>query len=124
MPSWRQKDEAHAPPDRIATFVLIVPCSVTTAESLPPSISIPRAAQFWCTELPSLMIARATAGAALAGSAVPSVGENTPPFHERPVAFPRSPAATLSSICVVTPTVLAKSRHLAQPAISSSLSLR
>ena len=36
--------------------------------------------------LPCLRMVRATAGAALAGSAMPSVGEKTPPFQARPVA--------------------------------------
>ncbi len=57
---------------------------------------------------------------ALEGSAVPSVGENTPPFHLRPVGVPRSVASSSLSMCVVTPTVRAKSRHFAQPASSFS----
>jgi hypothetical protein len=34
----------------------------------------------------------------LAGSAVPSVGEKTPPFQARPVAWPRSAACLASSM--------------------------
>ena len=88
-PNWI---EAQAPPASTATLVRTVPCSVTTAESRPPSVSMPRAAQDWRIVPPSFRIARATAGAALAGSAVPSVGEKTPPFHGLPVARPRSVA--------------------------------
>ena len=58
------------------------------------------------------MSAAATAGAALAGSAVPSLGEKTPPFQARPVAWPRSAASRPLSMCVVTPAVFAKSRQL------------
>ena len=102
----------------------MVPASVTTPLSRPPSISMPRAAQFWWTVPPSFMSAAATAGAALAGSAVPSLGEKTPPFHARPVAWPRSEASRPLSMCVVTPAVVANSRHLAQPAIWASSLLR
>jgi hypothetical protein len=87
-PSWLQNDDAHAPPASTAVRVLMVPASVTTPLSRPPSISMPRAAQFWCTVPPSFISAAATAGAALAGSPVPSLGEKTPPFHARPVAWP------------------------------------
>jgi hypothetical protein len=52
----------------------------------------------------------------LDGSAVPSVGENTPPFHRRPVALPRALASSAPSICVAIPAVRAKSRHFAHPA--------
>ena len=72
----------------------------------------------------SFMSAAATAGAALAGSAVPSEGEKTPPLHARPVARPRSVASRLLSMCVVTPAVFANSRQRAQRPISSSSSLR
>jgi hypothetical protein len=47
----------------------------------------------------------------LAGSAVPSLGEKTPPFHARPVARPRSEASLPLSMWVVTPAVNANSRH-------------
>ena len=66
------------------------------------------------------MMPRAATGTAREVSAVPSVGENTPPFHRRPVACPvRSPPSAVN-MCVVTPTVRAKSRHFAQPASSLS----
>jgi hypothetical protein len=45
-PNWRQKDEAQAPPAITANFARIVPLSVTTPLNRPPSISMPRAAQF------------------------------------------------------------------------------
>jgi hypothetical protein len=102
----------------------MVPASVTTPLTRPASRSMPRAAQFCSTVPPSFMKAAATAGAALPGSAVPSVGENTPPFQLRPVTRPRSVASRLLSMCVVTPAVLAKSRQRAQRAISSSSLLR
>ena len=66
------------------------------------------------------MIPRAATGTAFEGSAVPSVGEKTPPFHVRPVALPLSLASSALNMCVVTPAVLAKSRHFAQPASSFS----
>ena len=75
MPSWWQNDDAQAPPASTAVRVLMVPASVTTPLTRPPSSSRPRAAQFCSTVPPSFMIAAATAGAALAGSAVPSLGE-------------------------------------------------
>ena len=123
-PSWLQNEDAHAPPASTAVRVLMVPASVTTPLSRPPSISMPRAAQFWWTVPPSFMSAAATAGAALAVSAVPSLGEKTPPFQARPVAWPRSEASRPLSMCVVTPAVVANSRHLAQPAIWASSLLR
>ena len=59
-------------------------------------------------------------GAARSGSAVPSVGEKTPPFQGRPVAEPRSVASADDSMLVTTPWVRAKSLQRAQPAISAS----
>ena len=64
--------------------------------------------------------ARAITGAARSGSAVPSVGEKTPPFQGLAVARPRSVASAAESMWVTTPCVPAKSRQLAQPAISAS----
>ena len=124
IPSWRQKDEAQAPADNTATFVRIVPFSVTTPAILPPASSTPRAAHSWWTVPPSFMNARATAGAALDGSAVPSVGEKTPPFHGLPVHAARSVASAGLNTCVMTPTVRAKSCQRAQRASSSSSLLR
>ena len=124
MPSWRQNEEAQAPPASTAVLVLMTPASVMTPLTRPPSVSMPRAAQFWWTLPPSLISAAATAGAALPGSAVPSVGEKTPPFQARPVACPRWAASRLLSMWLVTPAVFAKSRQLAQPEISASSLLR
>src|SRR6185437_7201004 len=124
MPSWRQNDDAHAPPASTAVLVLITPASVTTPLTRPPSNSMPRAAQCWWTLPPSFMSAVATAGAAFPGSAVPSLGEKTPPFQARPVAFPRSAACLLSSVWVVTPAVFAKSPQLDQRDSSASSLLR
>ncbi len=124
MPSCRQNDDAHAPPAITTVRVLMTPASVTTPATRPPSSSMPRAAQCWWTLPPSLISAAATAGAAFPGSAVPSVGENTPPFHCRPVARPRSAACLLSSIYVVTPAVFANSPQLAQRDSSASSLLR
>ncbi len=120
MPSWLQNEEAQAPPAMTTVLVRIVPVSVTTPLTRPARSSMPRAAQCWCTVPPAVMIARATTGTAFEGSAVPSVGENTPPFHLRPVALPLSLASFVLNICVVTPTVFAKSRHFAQPVSSFS----
>jgi hypothetical protein len=124
MPIWWQKDEDHAPPASIATFVRITPRSVTTALTRPPSVSNPRAAQIWCTVLPRLRMARATAGAAFAGSAMPSVGEKTPPFQARPVAAPREVASVALRRRVLTPTPRAKSHQRPQPSSSVSSLLR
>ena len=110
----------HAPPAMTTVLVRIVPSSVTTPLTRPALSSTPRAAQCWCTVPPAVMIARAATGTAFEGSAVPSVGEKTPPFHLRPVALPLSLASCVLNMCVVTSTVLAKSRHFAQPASSFS----
>jgi hypothetical protein len=121
MPSWRQKEEAQAPPASTTVRVRIVPASVTTPATRPASSSRPRAAQDWCTLPPRRITPRAMTGAARSGSAVPSVGEKTPPFHGLPVAQPRSAASAAESMWVTTPWVRAKSRQRVQPAISASL---
>ena len=120
LPSWLQKEEAHAPPAMTTVFVRIVPSSVTTPLTRPALSSMPRAAQCWCTVPPAVMIARPATGTAFEGSAVPSVGEKTPPFHLRPVALPLSLASSALSICVVTPTSSENHRHFAQPVSSCS----
>ncbi len=82
MPSWWQKEEAQAPPARTAIFVRIVPCSVTTPQTRPPSVSMTAGGAGLVDGSAELQDrTAATAGAALAGSAVPSVGEKTPPFQ-------------------------------------------
>ena len=98
MPGCLQNDDAQAPPASTTVRVLMTPASVTTPLTRPPSSSTPRAAHAWMTLPPNLMSAAATAGAALPGSAVPSVGEKTPPFQVRPVSRPRSVACRLSSM--------------------------
>ena len=124
MPSWRQNDEAQAPPACTTVRVCTVPASVTTPLTRPPCSSSPRTAHCCTTVPPSLTMAAAAAGAALPGSAVPSVGENTPPFHACPVALPRALASAALSMCVTTPAVLAKSRQRAQRSSSASSLLR
>ena len=86
MPSWWQKDEAHAPPAMTTVLVRIVPRSVTTPLTRPPLSSRLRAAHCWCTLPPAAMIPRAATGTAREVSAVPSVGEST-----RPSTGARSP---------------------------------
>ena len=73
-PWRRQKSDDHAPAAQSTARVRTAPVSVTTVETAPASVSIPRAAQPWCSEAPSRRAASAMAGAALAGSARPSLG--------------------------------------------------
>ena len=120
IPSCRMKLEAQAPPAITAIGVRITPRSVTTPETHPPLRSIPRAAHICTTRPPMASTARAMAGAARLGSAMPSLGENTPPFQGLPLARARSVASAALSMWVVTPCVRAKSRQRAQPAISAS----
>jgi len=44
MPSWRQNDDAQAPPAITTVRVWMTPASVTTPLTRPPSSSMPRAA--------------------------------------------------------------------------------
>ncbi len=45
MPYWLRNEDAQAPPAWIKVAVRIVPFSVTTPETRPPAVSMPRAAQ-------------------------------------------------------------------------------
>src|SRR5579862_5661688 len=69
----------HAPPVSTTESAAIRPRSVHTPDTLPPLISRPRAAQFWSTLAPDFCAPRAMAGAALEGSARPSVADHRPP---------------------------------------------
>ena len=124
MPSWRQNEEAQAPPASTAVLVLMTPASVTTPLTRPPSVSMPRAAQFCWTLPPSFISAAATAGAALPGSAVPSLGEKTPPFNARPVACPRSATSRLLPCGSLRRRSSQNHAILAQPDNSASSLLR
>lgn len=124
MPSWRTKDDAHAPPAITTVRVRMVPFSVTTPQTRPPWSSRPRAAQNWCTVPPYFITPKPATGTAREVSAMPSVGENTPPFQARPVALPCSRASAAPSTWVTTPSPAAKSRHFAQRSISASSLLR
>lgn len=98
----------------------MVPRSVTTPLTAPPVVSIPRAAQAWCTVPPRAITARATAGTARPGSAMPSICECTPPFQTCFVNWPLSVASWLLSIRVFTPIERAYSPQRAQVSISDS----
>ena len=74
MPIERQNIDDQAPAAHSTTEVLIVPCSVTTAETRPAADSIPRTAHAVRIVAPSRAAARAIAGAALCGSARASLG--------------------------------------------------
>lgn len=91
----------------------MVPSSATRLLIRPAESSTPRAAQFCKMTPPCCCTPLAITGTAMHGSAVPSDGENTPPFQDLPVVAPRAVASALSSIWVMTPSPLAKSRHLA-----------
>ena len=63
-PRDRQNDvQAPAPAAQSTTDVLIVPCSVTTADTRPDCVSIPRTAQAGRIDAPFRSAARAIAGA-------------------------------------------------------------
>ena len=64
----------QAPPARITVLHCTEPFSVTTADIRPPLVSTPRTAVYVKTLAPSRRAARAMAGAAIVGSARPSVG--------------------------------------------------
>ncbi|WP_286693529.1 hypothetical protein, partial [Paracoccus sp. SCN 68-21] len=53
------------------------------------------------------MMPRAMTGQARAGSATPSSGENTPPRHARPVAWPCSVAWALAMLRKSAPSMTA-----------------
>ena len=73
MPSERQNMDVHAPAAHSTVDARMRPCSVTTAETRPAVVSIPRTAQEVRIVAPSRAAARANAGAALCGSARPSL---------------------------------------------------
>ena len=73
MPSARQKTEDQAPAAHSTVDVRIVPCSVTTPDTRPALRSSPRTAQEVSIVAPFAPAARAIAGAALCGSARPSL---------------------------------------------------
>ena len=75
IPRLPQKSRDQAPPARTTLSQRMRPSSVTTPETRPASVSIPRTAQPVRIFAPRLRAAVAIAGAALRGSARPELGE-------------------------------------------------
>ncbi len=81
IPWRRQNMLAQAPPAQSTLSAATRPRSVTTPAILPPAISNPRTAHSCSTVTPSARAAFAKAGAAMLGSATPSVGAYMPPIQ-------------------------------------------
>ena len=73
MSKERQNIDVQAPAAHKTVDVFIVPLSVTTADTAPPDVSIPRTAQAVKTFAPCCTAALAIAGVARCGSARPSL---------------------------------------------------
>jgi hypothetical protein len=69
-----QNSRDQAPPASTTASQAICPFSVTTPETRPPCVSMPRTAHSVSTVAPAARAASAIAGAACEGSARPSLG--------------------------------------------------
>src|SRR5690625_2416323 len=113
----------HMPPATTAASQSTVPFSVTTAETFPPEVSMPRTAQSWQIFTPMLRAYSAKVGPAIGGSKPPSVSRYIAAFQSVAVgppslSFNLAPVIILASISA---SCLACLIHCSCSAICSSV---
>ncbi len=93
-PSEPQKSRVQAPAAQMTAFAATAPCSVTTPDTHPAEVSMPRTAARLTMLAPARTAPRAIAGAARPGSARASLAVKSAPGH-RPSAASTSSSSAL-----------------------------